>query len=574
MSASTSTTSTTSTSTSTSSMDTSTTNSSTSIITIITPPTNNITPPNITIPWETMPLRPLDDGHRPETTLHIPTRISEYPLFSSRPESSGVHVYADALPDEDLVDAAYDYTATSDAAGQPAWGDYVTIQQIKDYWKEQQQQQETNDNDNDNNNKSFSYENNNTLVVALAAHYLQLSLGEQNDQQQHQQQGATHPTKHSYFGKNTSDSCKSSSSPSPSPSPPSLWTRAELEDANDGAHGVAVWGLAAPIGSQVPYHLDYAEQLRYETNVIVAPLLAGTLHCTRDIIKGGDFLVWLDGIEHYERHGYKCKKLPLNDNETENETTTSMMHTVPYRFNQLICHLGNLPHASTRIEHIEKANTTSTSASAPAPAPTPTPTPTPTTQKRVIIGFNVFGHDVGPAVQEAPEHSERFRRKIQAQRALLRAKSKGSSNNKLSLERLKQNKPLSKLLVLAKRTKIKQDYQEAQRILAEEIPNYLPATVQQLMDRFYEYSQTQKWCWPASPTDVQVYLHHQLLQPNGRFSSVDNVNDPLVLPSNTTTATLDPPPQSSSSSSSGGLISPQVTIVLSSSLPLAASSIQ
>ena len=58
----------------------------------------------------------------------------------------------------------------------------------------------------------------------------------------------------------------------------SLWSQ-ELD--HPAAHGVAVWALASSnIGSQVPYHLDYAEQIRYDYNVIVPPLLAGTLHCT------------------------------------------------------------------------------------------------------------------------------------------------------------------------------------------------------------------------------------------------------------------------------------------------------
>lgn len=403
---------------------------------------------------------PFDDGHRPENVRHLCTQISEYPIFQHQ-RNAQVHVYADALPEE-IVDAAYRKTVES---GQPAWGDYVTVQQAKDFWAASAA---------GGSSSALSSEN---LVVALVAHYLELSLGEGKQ---------ARPSAHFDVDGN--------STPSP------LWNRSDMEEQ---AHGVAVWGLAAQVNSEVPYHLDYAEQIRYETNVIVPPLLAGTLQCTRDKIAGGDFLVSLEGIQHYENHGFKQCKSSIDQED---------MVCIPYHFNQLTCHLGNLPHASTKIEHIQG------------------------TQKRVIIGFNVFGHDVGPRVQEAPEHSEQFRRKIQAQRAVL---CSTNSRKGVSLERLKQNKPLAKLLVLAKRERIKQQYQEAQQRLAADIPKYLPATVSFLMNRFY--SPNTDLCWPASPTDVQVYIHHQIQQ--GRFSPAESSNENDLYHSN-------------------GLISPQVTIVM------------
>jgi hypothetical protein len=417
------------------------------------------------IDWDAMNLRPFDDGHRPETVT-VACQISEYPIFK-RQQNPQVHVYANALP-EQIVDAAYEKSAGNP---KPAWGDYVTVEQVKDYWSKNGTGTGT-VTGNCNCTEPLTSDN---LVVALAAHYLQISIGEGTQ---------AHPSAHFDLAGN--------STPSP------LWNRVALEEL---AHGVAVWGLAAETNSEVPYHLDYAEQIRYETNVVVPPLVAGTIQCTRDKIKGGDFLISLEGIPHYEKHGYKCKRsIPAKED----------MICIPYRFNQLSCHLGNLPHASTKIEHIEG------------------------TQKRVIIGFNVFGHDIGKVVQEAPEHSHRFRQKIQAQRAILR-----SNQKVLSFERLKQNKPLSKLLVLAKRERIKQQYQEAQRRLATEIPKYLPATVQQLMDRFYSPENKDDLCWPASPTDVQVYIHHQIR--HGRFSPIQSNH-------------VD------HNSLSDGLISPQVTI--------------
>lgn len=144
------------------------------------------------------------------------------------------------------------------------------------------------------------------------------------------------------------------------------------------------------------------------------PLLAGTLQCTRDEIEGGDFYVSLKGIPDYRIHGYKSKlKLDINE---------SNFVTVPYRFNQIMCFLGNLPHGSTEIDKIHGS------------------------QKRTIVGFNVCCMISGPVVMQAPEHSSKFRRKVQVEKLLSR---------NMTLNRIKNNKPLAKLLVLAKRKKIK-----------------------------------------------------------------------------------------------------------------------
>ncbi len=402
------------------------------------------------VDWESMNLLVFDDGHTPETMGSVGTRIAEYTLFQRR-QTSQVHVYTNALP-EVLVDAAYEKTAGN---LQPSWGDYVTVQRIKEYW------------DRDAKGLVQLPLSSKDLTVSLAAHFIELSFGE-----------CRKPSKHF-------DS-------SGAQTPHQLWSH---NDFDEQAHGVAVWGLTAHVQSQVPYHLDYAEQIRYESNVIVPPLLAGTLQCTRDKIHGGDFVVSLEGIPHYQKHGYKCKR---------RQPSLDGMITVPYHFNQLTCHLGNLPHASTKIEHIGGK------------------------QSRVIIGFNVFGHDVGPTVQRAPEHSDQFRRKIQAHRALLRLRSNKES---LSLEQLKRNKPLSKLLVLAKRERIKQQYHEAQQRLMAEIPHLLPSTVQELMDRLYDENTT--WCWPASPTDIQVFIHHQIQKGKLEVIEVHDMSAGLISPATT-----------------------------------------
>jgi hypothetical protein len=212
--------------------------------------------------------------------------------------------------------------------------------------------------------------------------------------------------------------------------------------------------------------------LRYQTNIIVPPLLAGTLHCTRDPIRGGAFQVSLDGLDHYQTHGYKAKKV---------QVVVDNMITIPYRYNQLLCHAGHLPHASSRVESIQGDQSL-----------------------RVIVGFNVFSHDVGPVVQKAPEHSDAFRRQVQVQR---KVEQLLTQKKNLNLESIRKNKPLSKLLVLAKRERIKQRFRAARAELQERLPTLLPATVQHLMDTL---SSTDTGFWPG-PVDVQVHLHHQVL---------------------------------------------------------------
>jgi hypothetical protein len=269
----------------------------------------------------------------------------------------------------------------------------------------------------------------------------------------------------------------------------SMWNHNDLPQV----HGVAVWALRARVGSQVPYHLDYAEQIRYESNRIVPPLLAGTLQCTRSPIVGGDFQISLQGIPHYLQHGYKARKQEItvgttekeekdngNDNDDDDNTTTdTTMISIPYQYNQLTCHLGNLPHASGRVDEIVDK-----------------------TQLRVIVGFNVFDHSVGPMVEQAPEHSDRFRRQIQTQKLALQ---------KLSLQSIQKNKPLAKLLVWAKREKVKDDFRLQQEEWAREIPKRLPAQVQDLMDTTTISSSS------SSPIDLQVFLHQQVWKGNYRI---------------------------------------------------------
>lgn len=201
-------------------------------------------------------------------------------------------------------------------------------------------------------------------------------------------------------------------------------------------HGVAVWSLSAGIGSQVRYHIDYAELYRYKTNVICPPLYAGTMHLTPvedgEMI-GGDFFANIQGLDHYRKTGYKCKLAPSTDGVLEDLAQGSDWLKVPFRFNRAIVHDGDFPHLSTTIQDM------------------------PTRLKRVILGFNLFTHDVGPDTAIAPEHSPKFNATVKLYEAM-NAATKKSDKGQVTIADVKKNKGLAKLLVLlARQKKIKEE---------------------------------------------------------------------------------------------------------------------
>jgi hypothetical protein len=421
-------------------------------------------------------LEAFDDGHTPENLpqdMDTPPQLVHYPRFLARPPA--VHVFYDALP-ECVVDALYEKTLQTQQESQTPWGTYVTMEELND----------SSNNINDD------------PVVQATAHYLDLALGKKDPS-----------VCHGHADADAQDETSSSAPHNHNSNSNPLWTTEDLQHV----HGVAVWALAAQPGSEVPYHLDYAEQVRYQTNIIVPPLLAGTLQCTRDPIHGGAFQVSLEGLDHYQTHGYKAKKAPV---------VVDNLISVTYRYNQLLCHAGHLPHASSRIQSIQ-GNQQSW---------------------RVIVGFNVFGHDIGPMVQKAPEHSDAFRRQVQVQR---KVQQMITQKKNLDLQSIQNNKPLSKLLVLAKRERIKQKFRAARIELQERLPTLLPATVQHLM---YTLGSTDTGYWPA-PVDVQVYLHHQVLDGSLRVVLV-------VVGDESSTST--PPPCTTSKPKD--LISPLATLAL------------
>lgn len=415
--------------------------------------------------------------------------------------------------------------------------------------------------------------------------------------------------------------------PDPPPRHESLY---QLNHFLDQAHGVAVWALSSHLGQSVQYHTDYAELLRYEYNVTVPPLFAGTIQCSelwndglgvvtadvgedcdgiheccghcrrrrprydantmgsgnihthrplrcsfdgihecggictspqlatkssttdqRNIMRGGEFCANLRGLEHYTEHGYKGNlsgdafggwKRPIyqHDSQLNNiyRDESTQWVTIPYAFNRGICHKGDLPHLSAPIEQIlvNKAN-----ASNPQSLDNSFPS-------RVIVGFNVFGHDVGDVIAKAPEHSRAFRRKVKLYRATVGACATDTSNNVntkalddkkksgLNLEQVSQNKALAKLLVLAKREKVKQEFKQQQdkltnsiwrKLLESKIQNeHSPLSVGDVVKEFGNATidAEGRIPWPK-PDDVHVHLH-RMIKEKKPVCDVDGIAGP------------------------------------------------
>ena len=96
-----------------------------------------------------------------------------------------------------------------------------------------------------------------------------------------------------------------------------------------------MWCLTSGVNSNVVYHIDYAELYRYvlvvthcihvlchhhlcamysyETNIIHPPLVGGVYHLspflTSEDMRGGQFLMNVEGLEHYKKFGYKGRFL-------------------------------------------------------------------------------------------------------------------------------------------------------------------------------------------------------------------------------------------------------------------------
>ena len=106
-------------------------------------------------------LTDFDDGHTPET-VSSSTKLVNYPLVFSSASSPEVHVYSNAMP-EQLVDRIYQKTMEESL---PSWGDYVTLNEIQEYWD--QPSDATNHHETDSERHA---------IIEMTARYLQMAPG-------------------------------------------------------------------------------------------------------------------------------------------------------------------------------------------------------------------------------------------------------------------------------------------------------------------------------------------------------------------------------------------------------------
>ena len=526
-------------------------------------------------------LKPFDDGHIPETfrccrngkeyesssnlnysQIVIPKADNEVPIESNNEQKSitdrhCLSVFPNALPTY-LTDELYHTTTSQNNANdeiERAWGTYVTIEEAKSY------SFANISNLNANSNSITSSEHQNNL------HCLKL-LKSSLSQEKYKHHLAKAVVSEFLLQKATAVI-------------PSL----ERDLERNKIHGVAIWALSSDVDNEVQYHIDYAELIRYEYNIIYPPLLAGTIQCSpfnkhhpenKDYenrirfgkMEGGDFAVNIEGLDHYSEHGYKGKKSqdPMGGYNHESSYqylpslfSSSVCHDIlttfkspstkrnsswieiPYIYNQGIIHHGSYPHLSTSIKQIS--------------TPTQHKNENNSNYQRVILGINLFGHDIGAIVKEAPEHSISFRKKVKRMQALSRASqlmllsdntiqsnsknfSMSTDSNKINktnekkqnmsglttsndieinqkdktdtlvvpLNQIRKNKALTKLLVLAKREKVKQQYQndKAQTLkdIEKLVSNEKQICILDLIQRLSMRRQT------PSKTDISVHIHN------------------------------------------------------------------
>ena len=189
----------------------------------------------------------------------------------------------------------------------------------------------------------------------------------------------------------------------------------------NNAHGVSVWVIASDVGDSVQYHIDYAEMFRFQTNIIYPPIYGATLHLTppsQDTkIQGGSFHANAAGLEHYKEYKYKC---PLDKLDFMNSNEGNDWIMVPYKYNRGTLCDGELPHFSAPVKSI------------------------PDGMKRVIVGFNVCNHEIGPIVEQYPEHSSKFNKWVKLSQATV----KFNNNNGLTVEDAKRNPKIGAFIKL------------------------------------------------------------------------------------------------------------------------------
>ena len=331
-----------------------------------------------------------EDGHVPETNIQSRTQIVKY---YDAPPNPSVQIYDNALPSS-LCHEIYDHTVKHDIP----WGTYVTKEEALNECVDPTISAI----------RSSSSDTIQDLAKRAVRHFIFKNHDELQSAQIQQVAG-----------------------------------KRLRPEKDDRIHGVQLWALPATRGSSVPYHIDYAEYIRYTENVIVTPLYAGTVQCTPHPISGGTFAVNLGGLTHYQEYGYKGglkddgdRMAGWEDNNAEKVVVKDGWVSIPYKFNQGVMHNGTLPHLSGPIIDMEEG-------------------------KRVIVGFNAFGH-VGEFVRKCPDHSDKFRRMVKLHRSMRNVKGRSISTG-IKIEDVKKNKALTKLLVLAKRQKEKDQWKETRK---------------------------------------------------------------------------------------------------------------
>jgi hypothetical protein len=124
---------------------------------------------------------------------------------------------------------------------------------------------------------------------------------------------------------------------------------------------------------------------------------------------------------------------------------------------------------------------------------------------------------------EAPEHSEAFRKRVTTKKTAL------------TITEIQNNPKLREFLVLAKREKVKLDFEQSQKELDDKIHQFLKSnanvTVQHLLD--YCKPSPNATQWPVTMVDVHVHIHRRWKEKRivgtsdvSSYVSVDPLIDP------------------------------------------------
>lgn len=250
-------------------------------------------------------------------------------------------------------------------------------------------------------------------------------------------------------------------------------------------HGVAVWVIASDCDDETEYHLDYAEQVRYETNVIVPPIYGATLHvsplrnasdaqdCSVEFggqalgiadeqaarsvgeFDGGGFHVNVSGLAHYDAYGYKTRKkgkVTTDELEARSEQEPGW-HRVAYKYRRGILCDGEFPHFSGRVRSLPDMRVPAADRRVEALASGSEDLP----MKRVVVGFNLFPLEIGAFVQKFPEHSSAFNKYVKLSQSAVKQTKLLSSEATWSLESVRKNpKQAAFIKFLARKIKEKQ----------------------------------------------------------------------------------------------------------------------